>query len=157
MTWIAPTAPSRERALLLCVATSEWPLAWATIGLLLVVAFVWALRVDLTIGGIEFAGGSVVVLFALSVAYRRRSRAIADMTEAAAVWGALMSAGVVLSYLAATCALPLQDEMLQRLDRLAGFDWFAWNNAILARPALHCLMLIAYYSMQPPQLSPHFR
>jgi hypothetical protein len=59
-----------------------------------------------------------------------------------------MIAGVVLSYLAASCARPLQDEMLQRWDRLAGFDWFAWNHAIVVRPALYWLMLSAYSSMQ---------
>jgi hypothetical protein len=60
-----------------------------------------------------------------------------------------MSTGVVLSYLAATCALPLQDEMMQRLDRVVGFDWLAWHDAVLSRPPLSWLLPIAYYSLQP--------
>jgi hypothetical protein len=60
-----------------------------------------------------------------------------------------MSTGVVLCYLAATCALPLQDTAMERLDRAVGFDWFAWRDAMLSRPTSSWLAHIAYYSLQP--------
>ena len=60
-----------------------------------------------------------------------------------------MRTGVVLSYLAASCALPLQDEMMERLDRVVGFDWLAWHDAVLSQPTLSWLLSIAYYSLQP--------
>src|SRR5262245_15960650 len=105
------------------VAIFQWPLAWAMICLLLAVDFVWASQVGLSVEGIELSAGAIIVLLAISVIYRPRSRAIADMAAATASWAALMSTGVVLSYLAASCALPLQDEMMERLDRVVGFDW----------------------------------
>ena len=71
------------------------------------------------------------------------------MTAATASWLALMGTGVVLTYLAASCALPLQDEMMERLDRVVGFDWLAWHDAVLSQPILNWLLSIAYSSLQP--------
>jgi hypothetical protein len=130
-------------------AIFQWPLAWALIYLLLAVDFVWAWQIGLSVAGIELSAGSIIVLLAISVIYRPRSRAIADIAAATASWGALMSTGVVLSYLAASCALPLQDEMMERLDRVVGFDWLPWHDAILGHPALSWLLSIAYYSLHP--------
>ena len=131
------------------VAIFQWPLAWAMICLLLAVDFVWASQVGLTVGGIGWNAGAIIIMLILSVIYHRRSRAIADMTAATASWVALMSTGIVLSYLAASCALPLQDEMMERLDRVVGFDWLAWHDAVLSQPTLNWLLSIAYYSLQP--------
>jgi hypothetical protein len=126
----------------------QWPLAWAMICLLLAVDFVWASQLRLTIGG-QIPAGVIGAMLALSAVYRRRSRPIADMAAATALWGALMSTGVVLSYLAASCALPLQDDMMERLDRVIGFDWLAWREATLSQPISSWLLPIAYYSLQP--------
>lgn len=131
------------------VAIIQWRLGWAMICLLATVDFVWASQVGLSIGRIELCAGAFIVLLAISVIYRHRSRAIADMTAATAFWGALMSTGVVLCYLGASCALPLQDEIMERLDRLVGFDWLAWHDAMLGQPILKWLLIIAYYSLQP--------
>jgi PAP2 superfamily len=117
--------------------------------LLLAVDFVWASHVGLTIGGGEIFVGMIAALLAFSAAYRRRSCDIANMAEAGALWGALMSTGVVLTYLAASCALPLQDATMQRLDRVVGFDWLAWRDAMLSWPTLSWLLPIAYSSLQP--------
>ena len=64
------------------VAIFQWPLAWAMICLLLAVDFVWASQVGLTIGGGEIKAGLIGALLALSAAYRRRNRGIANMAEA---------------------------------------------------------------------------
>ncbi|MCK1549559.1 phosphatase PAP2 family protein [Bradyrhizobium sp. 177] len=130
------------------VAILQWRSVWAMICLLLVVEFVWASRVGLSVGtGLN--AGIVIIMLVLSVVYDRRNRAIADMTAATASWVALMSAGLVLSYLAASCARPLQDGVMERLDRVVGFDWLAWHDAMLSRPALSWLLTIIYYSLQP--------
>jgi hypothetical protein len=117
--------------------------------LLLAVDVVWALQVGLTIGGCEISVGMIAALLAVSAAYRSRNRNIANMAEAGALWLGLMSTGLVLTYLAASCALPLQDEMMERLDRVLGFDWLVWHDALLSQPILSWLLLIAYYSLQP--------
>ena len=65
---------------------------------------------------------------------------------------AFTAAGAVLTYLAASCAFPLQDVMMERLDRAIGFDWSAWHDAVLDRPILSCLLLVAYNSLLPQAL-----
>ena len=131
------------------VAIFQWPLAWAMICLLLAVDFVWASQVGLTIGGGEIKAGLIGALLALSAACRRRNRGIANMAEAVALLFAFTATSLVLTYLAASCAFPLQDVMMERLDRAIGFDWSAWRDAVLDRPILSCLLLVAYDSLVP--------
>jgi hypothetical protein len=133
------------------VAIFQWPLVWAMISLLLAVDFVWASQVGLTIGieiGVSWIGASL----ALSAAYRRRIRGIANMAEASALWAAFTATLCVLSYLAASCAFPLQDVIMERLDRAIGFDWPAWHNAVVNRPILGFLLFGAYSSLLPQAL-----
>jgi hypothetical protein len=130
------------------VAIFQWPLVWALVCLQLAIDLVWAPQVGLAISGWQIAAGGTAALLTLSAAYRRRSRAIADMAAAGALWLAFMTTAAVLTYLAASCALPLQDELMKRLDRVVGFDWLAWRDK-LNRPALSWLLPIAYCSLQP--------
>jgi hypothetical protein len=131
------------------VAIFQWPLPWAMICLLLAVDFVWASHVGLTIGGGEVQACGIGVLLALSAAFRRRNRGLANMAEAWALWFAFTPAVIALSYLAASCAFPLQDVMMERLDRAIGFDWSAWHHAALGRPILSWVLLVAYASVLP--------
>jgi PAP2 superfamily len=131
------------------VAIFQWPLAWAMICLLLAVDFVWASQVGLTIGGGVMLACWIGPVLALSAAYRRRNGGIANMAEACALWFAFTPAVAVMSYLAASCAFPLQDVMMERLDRAIGFDWSAWHDAVLDRPILSWLLLLAYSSLIP--------
>jgi PAP2 superfamily protein len=131
------------------VAFFQWPLAWAMICLLLAIDFVWASQVGLTIGGGEIQACLTVVMLAVSAAFRRRNRSIANMAEAWASWFAFLPALTTLSYLAASCAFPLQDVMMARLDRAIGFDWSAWHDAVLNRPFLSWSLLVAYASLLP--------
>src|SRR5215472_9034830 len=131
------------------VAIFQWPLALAMICLLLAVDFVWASQVGLTIGGGVMLACWIGPVLALSAAFRRRNRGIANMTEACALWFAFTPAVAVMSYLAASCAFPLQDVMMERLDRAIGFDWSAWHDTVLDRPILSWLLLVAYASLLP--------
>ena len=117
--------------------------------LLLAVDFVWASQVGLTIGRGEIIAGLIGALLALSAAYRRRNRGIANMAEAGALSCAFVPTTCVLTYLAASCAFPLQDVMMERLDRAIGFDWSAWHDAVFDRPILHCVLLVSYASLLP--------
>jgi membrane-associated phospholipid phosphatase len=119
------------------------------IGLLLAVDIVWASQVGLTIGGVEIKAGLIGALLALSAACRRRKRRIANFAEALALLCAFTAAGAVLTYLAAGCAFPLQDAMMERLDRAIGFDWSAWHDAVLDRPILSRVLVLAYNSLVP--------
>jgi hypothetical protein len=120
------------------------------ISLLLAVDFVWAQHVGLTIEGGEIIGVLVGAPLALSAVYRRLNRGItnmiANMFEAFALWSAFCAMLLVMSYLAASCAFPLQDVMMERLDRAIGFDWSAWHNAVLKQPILGFLLLGVYSS-----------
>jgi membrane-associated phospholipid phosphatase len=152
---ISPSFPNRklpgrtgEKMAREAASILRWPLAWATVSLLLMIDVVWASQIGLTIGRGEIPAGVVGVLLAISAGYRRRSRAISDMAGAGAMWGAVMSTGVILSYLAATCALPLRDTLFAQGDHAFGFNWLAWRNATLSLPVLGWLFLIAYYSFQ---------
>jgi hypothetical protein len=129
------------------VAIIQWPLAWAMIGLLLAVDLVWASQVGLTISGAEIKLGLIAVLVAISVAYRRRNRGKANMLEAVAWFFAFAATASVLTYLAASCAFPLQDETMERLDRAIGFDWSAWRNVLLDRPTPYRLLVVAYNTL----------
>jgi hypothetical protein len=135
------------------VAIFQWPLAWAMICLLLAVDVVWASRVGLTIGGGEIKAGLIATLLVLSAACRRRKCGIANLSEALALLCAFTAAGAVLTYLAAGCAFPLQDAMMERLDRAIGFDWSAWHDAVLLnRSILSRTLELAYNSLVPQAL-----
>jgi hypothetical protein len=125
------------------------PVAYALVGGLIVTDLLWSSRIGLSIRGWWEPTAAVCVLLALSMAYRRRSRVIMDMTESAALWVSFSAAGCVLTYLCAACALPLQDAALTGIDHAIGFDWLVWRNIVLASPALHWALFIAYVSLMP--------
>lgn len=125
------------------------PLAYAAVGGLFVVDLLWSARIGLSIGGWLRSVVAILVLLALSVGYRRRNGRIADMAESAALWIAFTAAGCVLTYLGATCALPLQDAALSQFDHALGFEWVAWRNTVLAWPLLYWPLFLAYASLMP--------
>ena len=133
------------------VAIFQWPSVWAMVCVLLAVDIVWASHIRLTVGG-EIPAGVIGALLALSAACRGRSRSIANMAEAVALLCVFTATAAVLTYLAASCAFPLQDVMMERLDRAIGFDWSAWYDTVFDRPILSHLLLVAYDSLLPQTL-----
>ncbi|WP_271572771.1 phosphatase PAP2 family protein [Bradyrhizobium sp. CCBAU 11386] len=129
------------------VAVLQWPLAWAVVCVLIAVDVVWASQIGLTIGGAEIKVGLIGALLAMSVAYRHRNRGRANMLEALAWFFSFVAAAAVLSYVAASCALPLQDATMEWLDRAIGFDWSAWRDALLDRPTAYRLLVVTYNSL----------
>jgi membrane-associated phospholipid phosphatase len=116
---------------------------------LLAVDFGWALEIGLTISGAEIKVGLIAALLAVSVACRRRDLGRANMLEAVAWFFSFVATAAVLSYLAASCAFPLQDQMMERLDQAIGFDWSAWRNALLDEEILYRLLVVAYNTLLP--------
>jgi len=125
------------------------PVAYALVGSLILTDLLWSSCIGLSIRGWWEPTAAVCVLLALSVAYRRRSHVIMGMTESAAFWVSFSAAGCVLTYLCAASALPLQDAELTGIDHAIGFDWLEWRNIVLARPALHWALFLAYMSLMP--------
>jgi membrane-associated phospholipid phosphatase len=84
-------------------------------------------------------------------AVARHLKALAASLTPIAVCTGLMAvfclAGVILSYLAASLALPLQDDALARFDRALGLDWPAMIAWLAAYPALTQGLVVAYNSI----------
>jgi membrane-associated phospholipid phosphatase len=77
-----------------------------------------------------------------------------DMRAASALFGtaqfALFAAvGAPLSYVAASAALPLRDNVFASWDRGLGLDWMAWLAIMNEHPGLHRICAAAYSSFLP--------
>lgn len=81
--------------------------------------------------------------------YQHRSPILSDTAHTASLRICFTAAGCVLTYLGATCALPLQDAALTRVDHSFGFDWLAWRDAVETWPKLKFLLALAYGSLIP--------
>ena len=70
------------------------------------------------------------------------------------LWVLFAIFGSQLSYLAATCDLPLRDDLLTRADSLLGFDWLYWFKSVWAHPPISRIFVWVYesYLFQPPIL-----
>ena len=121
--------------------------AWSLIGAMLVIDLIWAPSVGLSIGGWWQTIAAVGVLLLVAGRYRHRSRTLVDMASSAALWIAFSATGCVLTYLGATCAMPLQDAALTRLDQALGFDWVGWRDWVAAWPAVNLALSLAYPSL----------
>lgn len=124
-------------------------LLWLFIGCLFALDSIWAARIGLSVGKWQIMAAAMATLLALAALYRHRKRAVADMASMAAMWISLSATGCVLTYLGATCALPLQDALLTGFDQSLGFDWLAWREAVAARPWLNSALSWAYASLLP--------
>src|SRR5690349_10151236 len=125
----------------------QWPLAWSIVAVLLAVDVVWGWQIGFRISGADIKVGVIVALLAIAAAYRHRNRGRANMLEAVAWFFSFVATAAVLSYLAASCAFPLQDVTMVRLDQAIGFDWSAWRDTLLERPTLNRLLVVVYNSL----------
>jgi len=94
-----------------------------------------------------------ILLFAVSVAYRRRSPSIAGAAHSTTQLVIFSYAGAVLTYTATavSASRPLSDDLLTRMDVALGFDWSAWFAFVNGHPLLKITLAIAYGSI-PLQL-----
>lgn len=120
--------------------------AWFLIAGLITIDVVWCIFSGLTIDGAWKIGGVLFFSFVLYFIFRQRSRFIADCAEGLALWILFTAAACTLTYLCATLALPLQDDLLTNIDRAMGFDWLQWRNVVLKSPLLYWILFAAYAS-----------
>jgi hypothetical protein len=121
---------------------------WLFPCLFLAVGVPWAAAIGLTVDGIAPIVCIIAFFLVLSRFYQERSPSISNMTLMTAALGAFISSGVIISYVTASFALPLQDEMLKKFDQLLGFDWITWRNVTLGSSIMYYIMVGAYNSMQ---------
>lgn len=127
--------------------------AWGMIAVILVVDFVWLVFSPVSIVWVSLAGpllvGMALAFAARLYRVRRNEPRLADVLDVVGQMVAFMSAGALLSYLAASLAFPEQDALFHALDRRLGLDWLAYLNFVNARPALGLAFSIAYSSFIP--------
>ncbi len=140
----------RGRTSWLAAPSQTW--AWSAVLTLLLVDLLWSWCIGLSIGGWTRPFGGAAVLSIFAALYRRRSRALADMAETAALWVVFTAAACTFTYLGATAGFPLQDSALADFDHAIGFEWLAWHAIVLARPVLYAALAVAYYSLLPQLL-----
>jgi membrane-associated phospholipid phosphatase len=63
--------------------------------------------------------------------------------------GALLTAGVTLSYLITSADLPLRDALLARVDRDLGFDWLRFLDMTNSSPFVAALLVRVYQTIGP--------
>ena len=126
--------------------------AWSAVLILLLVDFLWSWCIGLSIGGWSRPIGAAAVLVIFATLYRRRSRALADMAESAALWVVFTAAACTFTYLGATATFALQDSALAHFDNAIGFEWLAWHGTVLTWPILYAALAAAYYSLLPQLL-----
>jgi membrane-associated phospholipid phosphatase len=138
------------------IATRANRLAWAVVGVLLLVDLVWLAFSQLSVVprslALPVATGLVVGLVGRYYRHRRGEPRLADALELCAQMTVFMSVGALFSYLVATLGMPLQDAALYAIDRSLGLDWLAYLRAVDQRPLLGLLLRIAYQSFIPQVL-----
>lgn len=120
---------------------------WSIIGAIVAVDLGWSAAAGLSIGGWWRPVLAAAALLFIAWLYQHRSRILADTARMGSLWICFTAAGCVLTYLAATCARPLQDGVLAGLDRALGFDWLAWHDAVAAHRVLYAGLFLAYASL----------
>jgi membrane-associated phospholipid phosphatase len=80
----------------------------------------------------------------------RKTLVVAELLWRAALpIGALLTAGVTLSYLITSADLPLGDDLLASVDRALGFDWPAFLQATNSSTLVAALLTFVYQTTGP--------
>lgn len=122
---------------------------WLLIGCVFAIDLLWGAWIGLSVAGWGRIFVTTAILLAVVAIYQHRFRKLADMAAMAALWVTFTATGSVLTYLAATCAFPLQDGMLMRYDRALNFDWVIWHDIVVASPTLSLVLSCVYGSLAP--------
>jgi hypothetical protein len=127
------------------------PALWVALGIMGIVDAIWSGAVGLTISGYDpfllIVGGLLCLTVLLRVIWGNPKLAV--LAEVWALWMVFASVGNILTYLAATPALPLRDELFARLDRATGFQWKAVFDLIESHALVGRLLSISYGSLIP--------
>lgn len=95
------------------------------------------------------AGAGLLVAIALFYFYMERDDRIVDFAHFGAQFLVLSLVMVPLEYLAVSTNLPLADPAFAAIDRASGLSWVSWAQWVLAHPAVHEGLFLAYNSLWP--------
>jgi membrane-associated phospholipid phosphatase len=124
---------------------------WLGVGATGLLDLVWCRAIGLSLtGAVPFVGAMGGFLLAAIIlrAFDVRSR-FAAVAETVALWLAFAHTDNLLSYLAATPALKLQDALLVRLDHILGFGWRDFAATVTANATAREMLSFCYDSMLP--------
>lgn len=95
-------------------------------------------------------GLAAVLVAAGHVLFSRNCPRLAFIVVSIAQLGVLSMLAALLTYVAASAALPLQDAALDRWDRALGLDWAAYYRIMTARPEFLPYAYMAYGAIALP-------
>jgi len=127
------------------------PYVWVAVGALYLTDAIWCWRIGLTLSDYSGFLTIICVLLAVTALLRGKQRdpRLAVASEVWALWMMFANSANLLTYLAATPALPLRDEFFAGLDIDLGFQWMALFNLVQAHPGINRLLSICYDSLIP--------
>jgi hypothetical protein len=136
---------------LLNAARMQKSIPLLTLAALGLAQMMWAFTFGYRFAGVASVVLCIAVLAAVALAYgiSGRSDSLSHMAYFGMLWIAFSMAGAILTYMATTPGLPLLDEQFTQMDRLLGFDWLDFYNAVQHRPGLSRLLGLAYGSLLP--------
>jgi membrane-associated phospholipid phosphatase len=125
--------------------------AWLAVGAVYLVDALWSGMLGLTLAQYAAFLGAMAWLLSMTVVLRvfHPGSRFAAAAEVVALWLAFAHCNNLLSYLAATPGLKLQDELFARLDRILGFDWLALFAFVQADPIVENVLSVCYGSLLP--------
>lgn len=126
---------------------------WSVIAVAAVIVFFTPLvsRFHLVWSSFLGPGTATAVFLAAQYFYQRHRtdpRLVAGLGGTAQLI-AFAAVAAPLSYIAASVNLPLDDRLLDGLDRAMGLDWFAWLDWTNAHASIHAAFWLIYYSLLP--------
>jgi hypothetical protein len=129
--------------------TLQFRNAWLAVGGVCLLDAVWSETIGFTLSGCAPFLLLMCMLLGTTAILRWRggNPTLGVATEVVALWLAFASSGNILSYLSATVALPLQDELLASVDNALGFQWLALFKWVWHQPGVGCLLATCYHSL----------
>jgi hypothetical protein len=119
------------------------------VGVICLLDTIWSWAIGFTLSG--YSSFLIVALAFIAATAVLRSGwkdcRLAIATEVVALWMAFACSGNILTYLSATPALPLQDDLLASGDAALGFQWLVMYNWIRQHPGVGHILSICYASL----------
>lgn len=116
---------------------------------LFVVDWLWSTQQGLVFLGWTLPLVTLSVLGAIAFIYTRLRPvpALAEIAKYCSLWICTFLGAGILSYLSASLARPLADDIFAGFDAAFGFHWPSWARFVLDRPVFYIILQIAYGSL----------
>jgi membrane-associated phospholipid phosphatase len=139
----------RERAIASSVRTTTADrLIWWLIAAIAAVDALLLIRQHLGVSPKTQTILGVLLLYAVSRIYQRRSRELSEAARVALQVVVFSNVGALLTYAAmAATPRPMADAVLASWDSALGIPWRAWFALVKDHPGLHLVLVLAYASI----------